>query len=236
MAKQTLFTRALPACGVVAGPMYVMVAMAQALTRDGFDLSQHRFSWLTVGDLGWIQRSNMVLAGLLAVLFAAGVRQVLRTGRGSVWGSRMLVLFGVAYIVGGLLTADPVAGFPPGTTPEMVHATWEGAVQNVSRGASTLSLIAANLAIAMWFAAGGRRGWAWFYGAGFPVVLAALTAAGFVAVGDRSAFAVAILATPWILVTALAVHLYQRDANQGNDIPAGLEMRSRPVAGHAPPS
>jgi len=44
MAKQTLLTRALPPCGVVAGPMYVMVTMAQALTRDGFDLRQHRFS------------------------------------------------------------------------------------------------------------------------------------------------------------------------------------------------
>lgn len=31
--------------------------------------------------------------------------------------------------IGGLLTADPVAGFPPGTTVEMVHTTWQGAVQ-----------------------------------------------------------------------------------------------------------
>jgi hypothetical protein len=51
----------------------------------------------------------------------------------------------------------------------------------------------------MWFAAEGRRGWAWFYGTAFPVVLAALTAVGFVAIRDRSAFAVAILGTPWIV-------------------------------------
>src|SRR5262249_21640302 len=44
----------------------------------------------------------------------------------------------VAYIIGGMLTADPVAGFPPGTTPEMVQRTWHGAVQNASRGASSL--------------------------------------------------------------------------------------------------
>jgi hypothetical protein len=44
--KQTLPTRALLACGAVAGPMYVTVTMAQALTRDGFDLRQHRLSWL----------------------------------------------------------------------------------------------------------------------------------------------------------------------------------------------
>ena len=35
MAKQTLPTRELMACGVVAGPVYVMVTMIQALTRDG---------------------------------------------------------------------------------------------------------------------------------------------------------------------------------------------------------
>jgi hypothetical protein len=236
MAKQRPLTSALLACGVVAGPMYVMVAMAQALTRDGFDLRQHRFSWLTAGDLGWIQKSNMVLVGVLAVLFAIGVRQVLRTGRGALWGPRVLVLFGVAYIIGGLLTADPVAGFTPGITPEAVHTTWQGAVQNASRGVSTLSLIAANLAIAMWFDAKGRRDWALFYGTGFPLVLAALTAVGFVAIRDRSAFAVAILATPWILVTALAIHLYQVTRSQGNNIPAGSGMRTRAVVGHTPPS
>src|SRR5262245_3489778 len=116
IAKLLSLTRALLVCGIVAGPTYVTVAMAQALTRDGFDLKQHRFSWLTAGDLGWIQKSNMVLVGVLTVLFAVGVRQVLRTGRGAVWGPRLLMLFGMAYIIGGLLTADPAGGFPPGTT------------------------------------------------------------------------------------------------------------------------
>ena len=77
MTKQTLSTRALLACGVVAGPLYVTVTMIQALTRDGFDLRQHRFSWLTTGDLGWIHQSNMVLVGVLTVLLAVGVRQMM---------------------------------------------------------------------------------------------------------------------------------------------------------------
>jgi len=231
MAKQMLPTRALLACGGVAGPMYVTVTMAQALTRDGFDLKQHRFSWLSIGDLGWIHQSNMVLVGVLTVLFAVGVRQVMRAGRGAVWGPRLLGLFGVAYIIGGLLRADPVAGFPPGTTPEMVHTTWHGAVQNASRGASTILLISASLVIATWLAAEGHRGWAWFYGTAFPVVLAALTAVGFVAIGHYySAFALAILATPWILVTAMAIHLYRREANR-RTFGEGQRTRNRLVAG-----
>jgi hypothetical protein len=232
MAKRTLPTRALLACGAVAGPMYVTVTMAQALTRDGFDLRQHRFSWLTTGDLGWIHQSNMLLVGVLTVLLAVGVRQMMRTGRGAVWGPRLLGLVGVAYIIGGLFRADPVVGFPPGTTPEMVHTTWHGAVQNASRSASTLLLIAASLVIATWFAVEGRRGWAWFYGTAIPTVFMALTAAG-LAIGGNPA-ALAFLMTPWIWVTALAVHLYRHDATRRSDVPAGQGMRSTPVAAHAP--
>ena len=228
MAKQTLPTRALLACGAVGGPLYVMVTMAQVLTRDGFDLRQHRFTLLTAGDLGWIHQSNMVLVGLLTVLFAVGVRQLLRTGRGAVWGPRLLGLFGVAYVFGGLLAADPVAGFPPGTPVEMVQTTWQGAIQNASRSASTLLLIAASVVFARWFAAEGRRGWAWFYGAAIPSVFLALTAVGF-AIGINPG-ALAFLATPWIWVTTLAIHLYQRAASQRTDVPAGQGTRSTPVA------
>ena len=229
MEKQTLPTRALLACGVVAGPMYVMVTMIEALTRDGFDLRQHRFSWLTAGDLGWIHQSAMVLVGVLTVLLAVGVSQMPRTGRGAVWGPRLLGLFGVAYVIGGVLRADPVAGFPPGTTPEMVHTTWQGAVQNASRGVSSLFLIATSLVFAGWFAAQGRRGWAWFYATAIPAVFIALTAVGLVIGGNP--VALAFLMTPWIWVTALAVNLYRHEAMR-HDVPAGEGMRSVPVPGH----
>jgi len=227
MATQALPTRALLACGAVAGPMYVTVTLVQALTRDGFDLRQHRFSWLTTGDLGWIHQSNMLLVGVLTVLLAVGARQLMRTGRGSVWGPRLLGLLGLAYMVGGSFTADPVAGFPPGTTPELVHTTWRGAVQNASRGVSTLFLIAASLVTARWFAADGHRGWAWFYGTALPLVFLALTAVGFAIGGNPSALA--FLATPWIWVTALAVHLYRLAATRDDGGPG--DVRRTPVAG-----
>lgn len=187
MARRTLPTRALLACGAVAGPVYVTVAMAQALTRDGFDLAQHRFTALTAGDLGWIHKSNMLLVGVLTVLFAGGAAQVLRTGRGAVWGPRLLGLFGVAYVIGGALTADPVAGFPPGAASEMVQTTWQGTAQNASRGASTFLLIATSVVVARHFAATGR----------YPY-----------------AIAVVFLVTPWIWVTVLAAHLYGRESGR----------------------
>lgn len=214
MDRDTISTRTLLACGVVAGPLYVIVTMAQALTRDGFDLRQHRFSWLTAGDLGWIHQSNMIMVGALTVLLAVGVHRMLRTGRGAVWAPRLLALFGMAYVIGGLLTADAVLGFPAGTTAEMVHKTWHGAAQNASRGLSTLLLIATSLAIATWFAAEGHRGWAWFYATAIFMVFAALTVVG-LAIGGNPA-AVAFLATPWVWVTTLAVHMYRTSSESGS--------------------
>ncbi len=228
MARQTLPTRTLLACGVVAGPLYLAVTMAQVLTRDGFDLRQHRFTLLTTGDLGWIHQVNMVLVGVLTALLAVGVSHLLRTGRGSVWGPRLLGLLGVACIVGGLLTSDPVLGFPAGTTAEMVQKTWQGVVQNASRGVSSLLLIATSLVIAGRFAAEGRRGWAWFYGSAIPVVFVALALFGS-AIGINAA-APAFLATPWVWVTALAVPLYRRAAKRPGDVPADHGTRSTPVA------
>ncbi len=229
MTKQTRSTRALLACGAVAGPLYLAVTMAQVLTRDGFDLKQHRFTLLTSGDLGWIHQANMVGVGLLTVLLAVGVRRLMQTGRGAVCGPRLLGLVGVAYLVGGLLPSDPVIGFPPGTTAEMVQKTWQGSVQNASRSISTLLLIATSLVIAARFATEGHRVSAWFFGAGIPVVFAALTAFGS-AIGINPA-APAFLATPWIWVTALAVHMYRRADERSDDVPAIHGTRRTPVAG-----
>jgi len=187
--------------------MYVTVTLIQALTRSGFDMKQHRFTLLTAGDLGWIHQANMVGVGVLTFLFAFGVGQAMRAGRGTVWGPRLLALFGLAYFVGGVLTADPVVGFPAGTAAEMVQHTWHGAVQNASRGVSTLLLLATSGVVAAWFASQGRRGWAWFYAAAIPVAFLVLAAVGR-ALGVNPA-APAFLATPWVWVTAFAVHLYR---------------------------
>src|SRR5262245_37715904 len=227
MAKQTLPTRALLACGIVAGPLYVAVTMAEALTRDGFDLMQHRFSWLTTGELGWIHQSNMVVVGVLTVLLAVGARAVMPTGRGATWVPRLLGLFGAAYVVGGLLRADPVVGFPPGTTPEMVQRTWHGVAQNASRGISTLLLVATSLVLAGSFAAQGRRGLAWLCGFSIPLVFAALAALG-LALGTNPG-AVAFLAMPWVWVTALAFYLHRLEAKRPGDAPASAEAISMRV-------
>ena len=77
-------TRSLLAYGIVAGPSYVLVSLAQAATRKGFDLTRHDWSLLANGPGGWLQVANLVLTGLMVVAAAVGCSRSLRGGRGPV--------------------------------------------------------------------------------------------------------------------------------------------------------
>lgn len=205
-------TRTLLACGVVAGPLYVAATLAQALTRDGFDITANRFTSLTSGDLGWIHQANMVVVGALTMLFAVGATEILRNTRISIWGPWTIALFGAAYAFGGALTADPVLGFPPGTTQEMVHTTLQGTIQNASRSVSTLFLVAMSLAFARWFADQGRKGLAIAALVAIPAIFAGIAVIGLV-IGVKTG-GLAYLMTPWIYVTALATYLYRHETHR----------------------
>jgi hypothetical membrane protein len=160
-ATTTNRTRALLACGVVAGPLFLAVAVLQALTRDGFDLSRHPLSLLSLGELGWIQIANFVVAGLLSVAFAVGLRRVLQPGRGGRWGPLLVGAYGVGLIMGGVFVTDAGAGFPPGApagAPEQL--SWHGVLHAIAPVLAFLSLIAACFVLARRFAGLGQRGWA----------------------------------------------------------------------------
>ena len=75
-------TRSMLGWGVVAGPFYVVVGLVLAITRPGFDLTRHALSLLTLGDLGWLQRGNLILTGLMAIVAALGILRAIRSGRG----------------------------------------------------------------------------------------------------------------------------------------------------------
>jgi hypothetical membrane protein len=78
--------RVLLTAGIAAGPMYVAVALVEAFTRSGFDLTRHSLSLLTNGDLGWIHMTMMVTTGLLTIAGAVGLRQSLTGSPGHSWG------------------------------------------------------------------------------------------------------------------------------------------------------
>ncbi len=153
-------TRALLICGLIAGPLYIVVGLIQALTRPGFDLMRHDLSLLANGDLGWIQSTNLVLTGLLVAAFAVGMRQALPAGPGRTWGPILLGVYGVGLIGAGFFTADPAFGFPPGTPADAHTISWHGLLHIITAGIGFLGLIAACFVLARRFASRRQRGWA----------------------------------------------------------------------------
>jgi hypothetical protein len=54
-AEAPTTTRTLLALGAAAGPLYVIVGLAQILTREGFDWTRHALSLMSNGAWGWVQ-------------------------------------------------------------------------------------------------------------------------------------------------------------------------------------
>src|SRR6266568_2795847 len=187
-------TRALLICGLIAGPFYIVVGLIQALTRPGFDIIRHDLSLLANGDLGWIQITNLVLAGLLVVAFAVGMRQALYAGRGRTWGPILLGVYGLGLIGAGFFTADPALGFPPGTPSNANTVSWHGLVHLVSGGVGFLGLIAACFVSARRFASLREGAWA-----AYSVTTGVVFFAGFAGIAAGSGHGWAILGF-WIAV------------------------------------
>ncbi|WP_432972168.1 DUF998 domain-containing protein [Dactylosporangium sp. CA-233914] len=133
-------TRSLLGYAVLAGPVYVIVSLAQAFTRDGFDVTRHAWSLLSNGDLGWIQVTNFVATGLMVLAAAAGLARAVPQSR---WTARLVAVFGASLIAAGLLRADPAMGFPAGTPDGPGTVTWHGVAHLVAGAIGFLCAVAA---------------------------------------------------------------------------------------------
>jgi hypothetical protein len=151
-------TRALVTAGVVAGPLFVAAGLAQVITRDGFDLTRHPLSLLSLGDLGWIQIANFIVAGVLMLAFALGTRRSLADGPGRTWAPVLFALYGVGLVLGGAFTADPALGFPVGT-PDGYPSEWtfHGTVHAFAAPLAFLALVAVTWVVARRLAWEGHR-------------------------------------------------------------------------------
>lgn len=115
--------KALLTAGIAAGPVYLGTALAQALTRPGFDPARNDVSLLAIGPHGWIQVANFVVTGLLVLACAKGLR------------SRLIAIFGAGLIAAGVFTADPAGA----------AISWHGALHIVAAGIGFLAFTAACL-------------------------------------------------------------------------------------------
>ena len=63
--------RTLLTAGVIAPPLFLLVSFAQMPFNEGFDLTKHAFSYLSIGETGTLQQTNFVVQGLLNIIAAS---------------------------------------------------------------------------------------------------------------------------------------------------------------------
>jgi hypothetical membrane protein len=184
-------TRSLLGWGVVAGPFYLTVGLALALTRPEFDLTKHALSLLMLGDHGWIQRANLDVSAVMVLVAAYGILRTLRSGR----GLAMTVLtgvYGVCLIASSVFRPDPADGFPHGSAGGSV--TTSGVLHMMFGAIGFVALTGAALTYARWAAARGDSAQA-----------ALATACGSVVLIGFAAGAALGLSTPGVAAMWLAV-------------------------------
>lgn len=203
-------TRSLLGYGVLAGPVYVVAALIQGLTRPGFDLLHDDVSLLSNGSLGWIQIANFIVTGAFVIAAAVGMARAL-AGR-SAWAPRLLGVYGAGLVAAGIFVADPMNGFPIGTPagrPETLSI--HGILHIVVAAIGFLCLVAACFVMARVYARERRRRWMVF---SLATGIVFLVAFGGVASGSTSAVVVlgfwagVIIAFTWI--AAVSIDLYRQ--------------------------
>ncbi|WP_156758637.1 DUF998 domain-containing protein [Actinokineospora pegani] len=135
-----------------AAPLWAGVSLAQAATREGFDLTRHPLSQLATGSLGWLQVANFVAAGALMAFGAVGLRAAV----GSRWTARLVLVAGLGFVAAGLLPMDPGNGFPVGAGAPTAMS-WHSVGHMAAGSVSFLALAAACLVLARHFRRGGDQ-------------------------------------------------------------------------------
>jgi Protein of unknown function (DUF998) len=151
--------KTLLACVVIAGPLFVVVFLVEGATRAYYDPLRHPVSSLAFGNSGWTQRANFLVAGLLMLAFAIGLRRALRPLEGSTWGPLLVGACAIGLLGAGIFVADPMNGYPPGTPDERLHYSTHGVLHDLFSAPFFLGLPVACFVFSRWFAVRGMRGW-----------------------------------------------------------------------------
>ena len=155
-------TKLLFLCGLIAGPFFTIVWFVQGLTRANYDPMRYAISSLSVGEFGWIQIANFIIAGSLIFAFSVGLRRTLRQPSGSVWGPLLIGLIGIGLIGSGIFVTDPLNGYPPDTPIIPTERTTHGILHDLFGIPVFLGLPITCFVFGRLFDKWGARNWAWY--------------------------------------------------------------------------
>ena len=198
------------ACGAVGPLLFIVVFLILGATRPHYSAWQIPVSSLSIGEAGWTQMANFIVFGALVFGFAIGLRRVLRTGRGSIWGPILLGIFGLCAIGAGIFVTDPGLGYPPGASTTL---TVQGTLHNLLSLFAFASLIAACFVLARRDAADpAEHGWAWYSVATGLLVAVLFVLTGVVVVQGGPAGLVQriFIIVGWSWIAVLAIRLMSK--------------------------
>ncbi|WP_431899601.1 DUF998 domain-containing protein [Nonomuraea sp. bgisy101] len=159
--RSSASTRTLLTAAAAVMPVWTVVALAQAFTREGFDLVRHPLSQLSTGSLGWIQITNFLIVGSLLIAGSFGFRKALYGKPGGTWVPRLTLVAGIGMIGAGVFVMDPGNGFPVGTPAGPPAAmSWHSIMHMVTGSVTFIALAAACFVLGRHFTRTGARGMA----------------------------------------------------------------------------
>lgn len=212
-------TRRLLACGIASGVVFFAVAIAQMLTREGFDIRRNAISMLSLGDEGWIQVTSFLVTGVLAILCAVGVRRAIAGQRGGTWGALLIGTLGLGLVIAGIFPPDPGFGYPPGSPPgPATSMSGHAAGHALGFFLSLVSTIAGVIVFARRFKALGETGWVAYLVATAllgPILIA--TSVVFMSWGGVIVALAGAVMFGWVAAVAGRLRVTIRSPSQRND-------------------
>jgi hypothetical protein len=158
--KTSVNVKTLLTSGAIAGPLFVLIFLIEGVTRANYNPFRHPVSSLGLGEFGWVQSANFIIAGLLTLAFAVGLRLALRPQRDSTWGPLLIAIWAIGLLGAGLFVTDPISGYPPGTPDLIDIPTLNGALHDQISLLGFIALVGACFVFGFRFATQGERGWA----------------------------------------------------------------------------
>lgn len=197
-------------CGVIGGPLFIVVFLVEGALRPGYNAMRAPVSALALGERGWVQRANFMVTGLLMLACALGLPSALQPYGGSFWGPLLIGSYAIGLIGAGVFVTD-VTGDREEPAPTKRDAP--AVLHDLFSLVVFLSLFAACFVFARLFAASGAFGWAAYsvvsgilFGVGFV-----LFARGFAGAGNLAPIGGLLqrltIAIGWFWISLVAAHL-----------------------------
>lgn len=105
-------------CGTLVGPFFVLADLVDALARPGYQPLRHWVSHLSLGPLGWIGVTILIVTAVLLAGYALGVFAH-RDRRWRVYLVAVTVA-AVSLLAAAIFPMDPSLGFPVGSLADAV--------------------------------------------------------------------------------------------------------------------